>query len=223
MTIAADLLLGTDDVLNSTADGGELRVDLGDIRDGVGLAAEVVLWGTDGFVSRPNDPDDSAKECARALYFVDGDERIVIGTVDARYASKVGTLEPGDRAIVGKGEQRLLVKEGNESVTMYSVNQSTNSSMLVSVSGEDGTITLVNGGAIFTIEDDKIIMAINGGGYLEVNKSGVAIRGASFVAQTASGHFGVEDPQTAKGASPPQLMSFATPAVVVPNWTISKI
>lgn len=190
--IPVDMLFNWDDVLGSTADGGELRVDLGDIRDGVGIAAEAAVVGTDGFVARPNDAADG--ECARSLYFTDGDEKIIIGTVDARYADKVGTLEPGDRAIFSKGEQRILLKQSNESVSMYTVNKQTNSSMLISASGEDGTITIVNGNALITMEDDKIIMAINGGGYLEINKDGIALRGKSFYAQCGKGHLGLVPP-----------------------------
>src|SRR3990167_5975490 len=105
----ADHLTGVADILASTSDGGEVLVNLGDIRDNSGIAAEAPMWGVDGFVSRPNDPDEAG--ACEALYVVDGDEKRVLATRDMRFSEQVGTLQPGDRAIFTDGEPRLLVKK----------------------------------------------------------------------------------------------------------------
>ncbi len=222
MTIWADFLTSTADILGTSVENGEAAYDLGDVRDDVGIAVEATSWGLDGFVSLPNDPADG--ECARALYLVDGDEKIVIGSKDARYSDKVGTLEAGDRAIVSAGNQRFLMKQGNESVTLYTVNQDTGNSMMVSLSGADGVNTMVNGNSVVTQEDEKIVLAVNGGGYLEINKDGVFIQGKMFVATAGRGHLGVEPPSTVAASQGIGLGVPGTTPVTVcsTNWTVSK-
>jgi len=184
----------TSDILNLTTEDGEVRVDLGDIRTGKGISAESVTWGSDGFISVPNEPDNSTKECARALYFDDGYERIVIGTYDARYAEQVGSLESGDRMIVSKGEQRLLAKQSNESITMYSKNQVTGSSMMVSVHGEDGAILIVNGKSSIQILDDKIVFNVANKSWIEIKEEGVVVGGGSCTLACPKGQIGAPAP-----------------------------
>jgi hypothetical protein len=219
MVLRPDMLLQTADILNVSVDEGEVGYDLGDVRDAAGIAQEAVSWGIDGFISMPNLPTGN-EESARAMYLVDGDDKIVIATKDSRNSDKVGTLEPGDRAIISAGAQRFLMKQGNESISLYTENQATGSSMMVSLSGADGVATLVNGGSIVTMEDEKIVLAVNGGGYLEINKEGVFIQGKMFVATAGRGHFGVTPPDPSKqgvGYGAPG----APPVGVSVNWTVS--
>lgn len=217
MVYRPDMLLQTADILNVSVEDGEVGYDLGDVRDAAGIAQEAVAWGIDGFISMPNLPT-GKEEAARAMYLVDGNEKMVVATKDSRNSTKVGSLEPGDRAIISAGAQRFLMKQGNESITLYTENQDTGSSMLISASGADGTISLVNGNAMFSIEDERIVMAINGGSYLEINKDGVFFQSKTFIATAGKGHLGTDD------ALPAQGVGYAAGAgsLMSSTWTVSK-
>ncbi len=105
----ADHLTQTADILLSTAEDGEIRVNLGELSTGEGFFSDVQVWGPDGFISRPNESDD--KGCVQALYIVDGQQQRVAATRDNRYAKQAGTPDPGDRFIVTKGAPRILIKQ----------------------------------------------------------------------------------------------------------------
>lgn len=235
MVIWADYLTNTADILNASVEDGEVGYDLGDVRDDAGISVDSAPWGIDGFVSMPNLP--TGTECARALYLVDGNEKVVIGTKDARWADKVGTLEPGDRAIVSKGEQRLLMKQGNESVVLYSKNQNkpTENSMMVSLCGKDGTVTIVNGGCLITMEDDGIMPSITltakglmGQSFIKITPTGIQLGGPFIMLAAPAGQIGqlapgtVFDPKStsngigytaAPGGTPPTTTSL--------TWSVS--
>lgn len=192
MPLRTEVLFDTADILGSDTEDGEVRLELGDVVTGVGVATDTSVWTMDGFFSRPNDPD--GDECARALYLVDGDEKIVVATQDNRYSSKVGELEPGDRAIVGKGEQRIFLKETGQQVVLYTVNQPADLSMQVMLDGANGMLQLSNGNAVLEISNDSIVMSVAENGqmksYLTIDKDGVQVGGKSFVALTSSGQLG---------------------------------
>ena len=219
----ADYLTSTADILNLTTDDGELRVDLGDIRTGAGISSESPVWQFDGFVSVPNEPDTDTKESARALYFIDGDEKIVIGTYDARFAEKVGELKAGDRMMFGKGEQRFLLKQDTESATMYTVNKNTGSSQIITANGKDGVNMFVNGNTLIQQEDDKIILAVNGGAWIEINKDGIIIGGKSCTIACPKGQLGAPAPGVVlpPGASSIIFGPAGIVGVASANWTVS--
>lgn len=177
------------DVLGSTATGGELRLNLGYVADGAGISSDATVWGPWGFVSRPAPPGDGF--AARCWYSQDGNQKRVFGFLDLRFADRVGALAEGDSCIYTDGEARILVKQASDSVTLYTVNQTTDKSMMVTASGADGTLTLLNGNAFISVEDDKITLAVNGGGSLVIDADGVKVMGATFDCATGGGRLGV--------------------------------
>jgi len=90
-------LSGVCDILSSSVTNGEVRVQLGDAVSGKGIGNDVAMWGVEGFMSRPVDPDPDA--ACQARYFVDGDTKWVGGTRDNRYMPLVSELQPGERMI----------------------------------------------------------------------------------------------------------------------------
>lgn len=216
----ADHLTSIADVLLSTTDDGEIRVNLGESTTGEGLDAEVPVWGVDGFVSVPNDPDDDG--CAQAVYLVDGNTKRVIATRDNRWSSKVGAPAAGDRFIVSNCAARVLLKRGKSSVTLYTENQQdSNTSQLIDLNGADGTTTLVCGGALVQMSKDRIVLGVSGGGMLVIDANGVQILGPYCGLNTGGGNIGVDSlgnvpPPTSKvlgGASGPA-------GIGSPSWTV---
>jgi hypothetical protein len=103
------------DVTGSTlAANGEIRVNLGDSTKGTGADRNVPLWGIDGFLSRPIDPD--ANGAAQAFFVCDGNQRYVIGTRDRRDIASAGTLDVGDRVMYTQSGVRILVDDSDHSV-----------------------------------------------------------------------------------------------------------
>ena len=131
------------DVLLSTAEKGEIRVNIGDVDKKVGYAINVPVWGPDGYISRPNDPEDGA---CRAVYFVDGHNRRVLATCDNRFAKQAGTLEPGDRMIVSDSPARFFLRKKDQRIGFYteSIDDATvgGKGMLLDLSGKEAAITI---------------------------------------------------------------------------------
>ena len=179
----------TADILATEATDGEVRAQLGDATLGKGFVQEAAIYGVDGFVGRPNPPDVEGN-AAQALYLQDGDDTQILGTRDNRWADKVGTMEPGDRAIITDGEARVFVKQSRDAVVLYSVNQPEDKSMLLDIGGLEGEIKIVNGGAFITMTNDSIVLAVNGGGSLTIDADGVRVIGNSFQAVAMSVQLG---------------------------------
>ncbi len=217
----ADLLTDTEDILDSTAEDGHLRLALGDVRDKLGIAADIPVQIMDGFFSRPNLPDSDG--AARARYLYDGYDKTVISTWDSRYNDKLGDAGYGDRGIYGKGPQRVLVKEDSNSVTLYTEDEN-GLPVMISLTGDDGMIRARNGDTTFEIANDSITL-IAGGSSLSVDAKGVTINGMSFVANTLSGQLGMNK---ANPMQPnPQILQsiLAGPAGPIgapaPTWTVA--
>lgn len=188
-------LIHTADVLASEVTDGEVRVNLGFQEDvatgGKGVAQSAPVWGVDGFFSVPNDPDKNG--ACMATYVQDGDERRVLATRDNRFSAQTGDFAPGDRGIVSKGEQRLLLKQDVASVVMYTVNQKVDLSQLVSVNGKDGITLLLNGRSYIQMESESISLVVlgdTGVGSITITPDGVEIVGAKFACNTAGGNLG---------------------------------
>ena len=186
------------DALDSTADNGVVRIKVGDAASNEGYSADCGVWGVGGFVSRPDLPS-SAGAC-EVLTVTDGNERRVIGTRDKRHASKVGTLEEGDRAIVGSSPARLFVKAGKKSVVLYTEDDDGGSSMLINVEGESGKIQIIHGGgASFEMSKDTIVLSA-GGSSIEIGPKGISAIGAHIGLNAMGINLGIIG---AQGESPP--------------------
>ncbi|MBU1028526.1 MAG: hypothetical protein KKF48_05770 [Nanoarchaeota archaeon] len=172
------MFIGVEDITQSTATSGEIRVTLGDSRVPAGVAQETPIWGNGGFVSRPVDPDEAG--AAQGLYINDGNKRRVIAWRDNRYAENAGSLEPGESAIVCDRDARVMVKSANNIVTLYSVNADDgNSSMMVTVDGSTGTITLACGSSFISLTKDAISLVAGGKTSLLLDEDGMFLVGAS--------------------------------------------
>lgn len=213
--------IGTADVVSSTAEGGEVRCTLGRVTEGLGVDSASPFWGLDGFVSLPNaSTSDSAPQ---AIYLQDANRRYVLGVRDNRFSSQVGELDPGDRAIVTDGEARVLVKQVRDAVVLYTVNQPIDKTMMVELSGADGTITLTNGKSFLVLKDDSITLGV-GNAQLSLHADGtIQLDGGTFVCATAGGQLGTMAPMAPPmppGAS--SILFGPTGVAGVPSskWTI---
>ena len=202
--LRSDNLTQIADVTASTiASDGQVRVNIGDAFTGKGFAADAPLWGLDGFVSRPNDPD--ADGAAQVLYLVDGDNKRAFASRDNRWASKAGNLAPGDRAIVSNCDARMFVKKERNAVTLYTVNEKDDGhSMLVDLAGKDGNLIILNGSAQIRMTKDSITLGVSGGGAIVIDKDGVQVLGAQAAINCSTVTIGLMG-----GAPPPPGSSSA--------------
>jgi len=217
-----DHLFRLADVLLSTVTDGEVRLKLGSHSEGIGEAPNVPHFGTDGFVSCPNDANDSGA-CV-ALEISDGQQKFCVGQVDNRYSSKAGTLTPGDRAIVSSSAARVLLKNAKAAVSIITENaEDDGSTMMIDVRGATGTVQIVNGGSYVEMKKDSIVLSA-GGSMLVIDATGVAVFGPHFGGNTASGNLGV----VGGIAPPPGVNSVLTgptglTAIPAKSWTISPL
>ena len=182
------------DVLETTAVNGEIRCKLGDSRDGGGYAVNAPFWGMDGFISRPHNP--SSAGAVQALYIIDANTKRIIATRDNRFAVQVGAMDPGDRAIVTDGDARIFLKQKSDAIVLYTVDQTKDESMLIRMSGKDGSITMTCGGCFIEMKGGKLTMGAAGGAsVITIDDKGVQIDGAQFRCATRGGHLGVLAPQ----------------------------
>lgn len=141
------------DVLLSTAEKGEIRVNIGDVDTKAGYAINVPVWGPDGYLTRPNDPEDGA---CRAVYFVDGHNRRVLATCDYRFAKQAGTLDPGDRMVVTDGPSRFFLRKKDQRIGFYteSIDDATvgGKGMLLDLSGKEAAITIKVWGCLIHLD-----------------------------------------------------------------------
>lgn len=159
-----DLLTGTADVLHSTAESGEIRVNLGTVATGEGIDNDVPVWGIDGFLSRPNDPSDGG--AATAVYFHDGHQRRVIGTRDNRFSSQAGTMRPGDRMIVTDGPSRIYAQQARR-VGLYTESKDApevgGAAMTVDLNGVTGVVLVKHGGRLIQFGSDGSLTLVCAG------------------------------------------------------------
>lgn len=209
------------DILATEVEAGEVRANIGFSETGKGVGASEGCWfGADGFIGRPNDPDDAG--ACMAWFFQDGNDRRVMAYRDNRFADKVGELEPGDRAIVSAGEARLLLKVGNDSITLYTESQPDEQSMMVSLNGQDGKILISCAGSWIEIDNDGIRMGAKGGkAMLTLDENGFQVDGNQCRLATKSGHLGVIAPQVAPpvGASSIVVGPSGITGVGSSSWT----
>lgn len=187
-----DQLTNVGDVITTSMEGGDVRLNLGNALTSEGVSSDSPLWANGhAFVARPANADPTG--ACEAQYLYQGNQIIAIATRDARYAEKAGELQPGDAAIVTPGEARLMLKTDNDSVTIYTTNQTdSDSSMLISVIGEAGKILIANGSSYIEMQKDKIVLSA-GGAMLVINgaSGAVEVYGKHFAANTGGGNLGV--------------------------------
>ena len=184
-----DYLTDRADVLSSSSTNGEVRCNIGDRRTGLGIGQDVAMWGLPGFISRPDDPSEAG--ACEVRYLVDGQTKVIVGGRDNRFADKAGNPEPGDRMITSSGSARIIIKRKNDEVTLLASNLTDDgSTMTVDVNGKTGEINLANGGAIFRMRKDEIVLSV-GGTAVTLDKSGLTVWGKHFAANTGGGNLGL--------------------------------
>ncbi len=180
-----DYLTGTADITFSSAENGELRVNLGDAASGKGFDSDVPVYGVDGFLSRPNDADEDG--AVTAVYFHDGHQRRVVGTRDNRFAAQAGTMDPGDRMIVTSGPPRFYMKQARQRVGLYTESVATppvgGKGMTLDLDGEGNIVQLRYGGCLLVADGKKwTITAANGTGNASIvidPATGITITGGA--------------------------------------------
>lgn len=192
--------INTADIVGIDIDNSEQRLRLGDAVREEGWAKDVAVFGLAGFVSAPLPPENG--EAAQALYINSGNRLRVIGTKDNRIAAKAGSLQPGDCAMFCDNEARILLKRDTDTVSMYSVNQATDQSMLAAVNGQDGVISLVNGEAFLEIGADYIAMGVKDGCTFKVGKDSVDVFGNAFQSLTNLVLLGAQAPGVMPTSTP---------------------
>jgi hypothetical protein len=217
----ADHVVNNSDVLGSTAENGDVRVNLGNALTNEGEAAECPWWASgNAFISRPADPDDDG--ACEATYTRQGNQRVVTACRDARYTERAGSLEPGDSAIVGPGDGRLLNKAATHTIAMFTQDKTNNdAAMMHSLSGETGTSLNMVGKSYIEIKDDKIVIS-NGQAMIVLDGPNIQIFGSHTALNTKTGNLGVV------GVIPPPVgVSSITAgvsgmtAIPSPGWTVS--
>lgn len=163
------------DVFGVVIQNGEARLQLGRGGTDKGLASGVPMWAPFGYYGIPNQAADG--EAPSVIYIQEGNRLRAIAGRDNRYAALTGDMTPGDIMIVTQNECRVILK-ATGSVTLYTVNQKTNLSMMVHLDAVNGTIQIVNGNSQISMEDKSIVLAVNGGGSIQVNSGGVVIGGS---------------------------------------------
>ncbi len=144
----------TADILDTSVDSGEVRCSLGYADGEVGIGSEVPIYGIGTILARPADATNG--EAAMAIYTQSGNQKHVFAWRDNRYSEKAGSLSPGDTAIVCTQDARIFVKDSTSAAVMYSVNQTSDDSMILEVNGQEGEIRIVNGKSAIVITKDKI-------------------------------------------------------------------
>lgn len=169
--------IGVCDVMLSTADAdGSVRVNIGNSVDGVGYGASVPLWGTDGFLSRPNAATSAGT--AQALYMTQGNSRRVFATRDGRWAVPFGALGEGDRAIVSNCDAGLWLDKSANAIRLASTGGAT-------VVAGPSSVVLTFGGCTVTLADGALTLeyAATAGGIvvssIVLDVAGVAITGGA--------------------------------------------
>lgn len=227
-------LIGRADVFDSSCEKGEVRCSLGYRSQQVGTDDGACGWGPDGYLARPNVYDATAIPPdygnAIALYLKDGNRKHVLGFHDARFSKQAGNLQPGDRAIVTKGEVRFLMKQATQTVSLYAVNEKVDQSMMVSVGGKDGELLLLNGKAFLRMSTDvqgkaKITIGCGAASITLKEDGTIQLDGANFIAATQRGCLGLMSPQPPI-VPPPVLNGIAYSAAgpvnaISANWTVA--
>jgi hypothetical protein len=185
----ADHTTGISDVLGSSVDGGEVRLNLGFYQgtsEDLGIGAASPMWSQAGFASRPADPGSGG--AAMALWLQDGDQRRVLATRDNRRVEKVGDLKPGGVAIFSSGTSNSFVTLDGENGTISIYSPYAYSSdvpgkaHLIALNTESGneSISIVHGeghSILMTTSGSLVLKNKAGDAYIEINDGGIVLNG----------------------------------------------
>jgi hypothetical protein len=139
------------DILLSSTEGGDPRINIGEKTDGEGFGADTATWANgDGFLSVPNPP--SSAGCAQAVVLPEGNTQRAVATRDNRFSAAAGDLAPGDRAIVSDSAAYVKLTRADNKVEIVSEDMS------ISVYGAGGTIEIVKGDYSITVSDSGIAL-----------------------------------------------------------------
>lgn len=190
-------MIDVGDIVAVTITNGEVRLVIGDAARKLGRVPNAGLFQS-GFISVPNVASEDG-EAAQAVYQKDGDEFYCVGFKDNRFRELVGSLQPGDCAVVSNCTSRFLLKREPDTISLYAENEKADGeAMIISHDAKEGVTLIQNGGAFVQLLKDEIVLAVNGGGSIRVSKDGVEIRGNDITAigQVRLGDMG--------GGQPPQ-------------------
>lgn len=194
------------DILYSVANDNEARLQVGDLATGKGVGQDVAFLSADGFLGLPNPP--AAGAAGQAIVLTLGNDRFVIASLDGRYTAVLGTMAPGDRAIVSNCDARLKLSQAGNSIALSSTN------MTVALDGAGGTVTASNGSTELQLTSTSASMSVAGGGSVTVDAAATVLRfGGVIMTLSAAG------------------IAFVVPAVVglppgpvpVPGFTINGV
>ena len=176
------------DVVTSSAERGQIRINIGDVDKQTGYGVSLPVWGPDGYLAMPNDPGNGA---ARAFYFKDGTNARVFAFSDNRFAAQAGTLKPGDRMIVTDAACRIFMKRETAHVGLYTEAKDEppvgGKGMTVDLNGDDGKVVLRAGGCSIVLDGQAgTITLIAAGPSGTATLTLDAVNGASLVAGIAN-------------------------------------
>lgn len=193
----------TADVIASVAENGEVRLNIGyssEDNKGVG-AGSPAWWGSDGFVSRPNNPDDDGACMVWGVQ--DGSDKRVLGYRDNRFSDKVVNLQPGDRAVVSRGSARFILGAGDNSVSLYALGDATDQDCIITVNGDGDFAEMRVGSSMIRVTDDGVTIIAKGGKTIvTVDEDGFQVDGNSCRLNCQTGMLGSLTP-TVPGVPPP--------------------
>jgi hypothetical protein len=190
-----DHLTSVADVLLSDVTNGEVRVNVGEETTGAGFGSSCTLWAPDGFISCPS-PADATGAC-QIFWVQEGDQKICVAARDNRLKDKVGSLQPGDKAIVSTVDARFLLKASDNGISLMTFNGGDQSQpMLVNISGSKGSATIYIGGpggtsSVLQMTPTSIKLGVANGGSLTIDAQGVHVTGTSFNANCGGGTLGL--------------------------------
>jgi len=189
MGMPTEQLLDTADILGTKLENhGEYSCTLGELESGKGWAKGVPAGGFSGVVSIPDPPDETGA-CV-ANFIRDGNDTLIIGTRDLRYAERLGALPAGTRGFLTRGEARVLLNPETDSIFISTVNKKADLQQAIVLDATEGQTTHLCGNTAITQTDEEITFVVNGGASLRLSKDGVFITGNVFVCCTATAHIG---------------------------------
>jgi phage gp45-like len=170
------------------APNGAVRLRVGDAFNEEGYSADTPVYGLANVVSVPLPPENG--EAAQALCIEGGNRRRAIAMRDNRIAAQGGTLSPGDTAIFTDGEAKLLVKRDTDQVIAYTKGATSGDSQMIINDGENDQIVLTVGATFISIGREEIVLAVNGGASITLNKQSIAMLTNAIQAVAASVQLG---------------------------------
>jgi hypothetical protein len=167
---------------------GAVTLRVGDAFREKGFSANAPMFGLANVVSVPLLPEGG--EAAQVLCAEDDDQRVPFAAQDNRIAAQAGTLKPGDTAIFTDGEAKLLVKRDTDQVIAYTKGAASGDSQMIINDGENDQIVLTVGATFISIGREEIVLAVNGGASITLNKQSIAMLTNAIQAVAASVQLG---------------------------------